>query len=164
LKQILDPTIARKKFDRELEAIGRNPHPVPQNPKVSWRIKISIFPRLIASVSGLAEKTFEVSLDCTNYDYDPPDIYFRSNGKPILWKNLQAIARRYPQPKGLLHDIVLYRDGTGFICREGNMGYHIAHKERNWLDIRATEKGRLFAIIENSLDALDLQDSRILER
>ncbi len=74
----------------------------------------------------------------------------------MSWADLERYGRPYLHPKGILHDVVRYRDGVGFICREGHFGFHAAHPDPNWLEIRSTERGRLFAIVENALDALNL--------
>jgi hypothetical protein len=158
LKNILDPRVARLKFESEKRAIGSSPHPVPQYPTVSWRVVKVAYPLLVAELAGPTGRLIRAVADCTNYDYDPPLIHFRTvQNEPIPWRNLQLVARTYPHPKGLFHDVTMYPDGEGFVCREGHFGYHTAHHEINWLDIRATEKGRLFAIVENAFDSLDLK-------
>lgn len=158
MKNILDPIVARLKFETERRTIGSSSHPVPQYPQVSWRVVRASYPLFVAELSGPSGRLLHAFADCTNYDYDPPSIHFRTlRNEPFLWRNLQLVARVYPHPKGPFHDITVYPDGEGFVCREGHFGYHIAHHDVNWLDIRATERGRLFAILENAFDALDLK-------
>lgn len=157
LRQVLDPSVARIKFKREVEQIGQSSYEIPQCTRVSWRISSAIFPTLKVEVHGLLQKSFTLVLDCTNYDYEPPSIHFEVAGKPTGWKGLQHLARFYPHANGNSYqDILVYINKEGFVCREGNFGFHVSHSVPNWLDIRSTERGRLFFIIENSLDALDL--------
>ena len=158
MRQILDPGVARLKFESEVRAIGGGLHPIPQNTRMSWRVTKASYPQFVAELIGESVPAIRVVADCTNYDYDPPLVHFRTaRGVPIPWRNLQLLGRVYSHPKGLFHDVTMYPNGVGFICREGHFGYHVAHQEPMWLDIRATAKGRLFAIIENTLDALNLQ-------
>jgi hypothetical protein len=157
MKQVLDPSIAKVKFQKEVEQIGESSHEVPQCTRVSWHVVSSVFPILKAELLGLLQSSFTIVLDCVNYDYEAPVIRFEVSGKRTGWKGLQNLARFYPHANGVSYqDILVYSNGEGFVCREGNFGYHVSHSEPNWLEIRPTARGRLYFIIENSLDALDL--------
>lgn len=164
---ILEPEVAKRKFTAGVGTLGRSRHSVPGFPGVSWRVAEATFPTLKILVTGPPGPLFFLSLDCTNYDFDPPWIaVLDTNDEPLAWGPLQVFGRSYMhydkggKPIGMRQDITWYQDNYGMICQRGNLAYHEAHNYDNWLDDRYRAEGSLPSIIESSLCSFDLDNVR----
>lgn len=93
---ILEPEVAKRKFTAGVGTLGRSRHSVPGFPGVSWRVAEATFPTLKILVTGPPGPLFFLSLDCTNYDFDPPWIaVLDTNDEPLAWGPLQVFGRSY---------------------------------------------------------------------
>ena len=162
--EIADPTATRTVFDRQVQSVTGGPYQIPGVPGFRWKVSRVRYPTLVAQVKGGPGVLFQVLVDCTNYDYDPPAVrYLRDNGDPISWRVMSGLGRFYLHTdsarRGLFQDIVSLSDAEGFVCVGGHRGYHEAHPAENWFDSRLT-LGRLFSIIETSILAVDFTKAK----
>lgn len=164
--EIADPAAVRAIFRRQVEACRGGPHKIPGVEGFRWKVVRATYPSVIAEVRGGPGIPFQVYVDCTNYDYDPPAVrYLRDNGDPIPWNLMSGLGRFYTHidsaRRGWLQDIVSLGESQGFVCIGGHRGYHEAHPAENWFDVRLT-LGRLFYVIQNTILAVDFRRARML--
>lgn len=158
VKVILNPKVAKAKFERSLKNFTVNTNVIP--PLMSWSVVSTTFPLLKSEISFDGSPRIRLVLDCTNYDFEAPTIHYENlNGALVPWSVVRGLAVTYPGKKMnqsvMLNDVILYPDGQGLVCRAGNQAYHQLHPEVNWQEIRTQDQGRLEFIIDVSVRLLD---------
>ncbi len=160
---ILDPRVARAIFERAASRLPLTRQSIPSPVQASWEVVARGFPEVTVQLEILGQPALQIVLNCLNYDYDPPAVGFRRlSGQPIRWSEFEHMARLYSGVvKGVqsdrVRDIVIYPNGGGFICLEGNAGFHQAHPERSWFALRTTPGGKLHSVIATAIAALNLE-------
>lgn len=162
--EIADPVATRTVFDRQVGSVSGGPYLIPGVQGFRWRVAEVRYPIFIAEVRGGPGTLFQLEIDCTGYDYEPPAVrYLRDNGDPIPWSLMSGLGRFYlhtdSMRKGMFQDIVSLSETKGFVCVGGHLGYHEAHPMENWFEVRLT-LGRLFSIVETSIRAVDFGKAR----
>ncbi len=156
-KIILNLEVAKSKFDLVCKDVIGRTNVIP--PQITWRVISTNFPLLKIEISLDNLPRILLVLNCTNYDYEGPTIYYESlKGIAIPWLTVHGLAVTYPGMKFnrrvTINDVILYPDGQGLVCRVGNAAYHQLHPEINWQDIRTQDQGRLEFIIDLSIRLL----------
>ena len=161
---IADSTATRAVFDQQVRSVAAGPYRIPGALGFRWKVARVRYPSLLAQVKGGPGVLFQVEVDCTDYDYEPPAVrYLRDNGDPISWGLMSGIGRFYTHTdsarKGWFQDIIALSETEGFVCVAGHRGYHEAHPAENWFENRLTA-GRLFSVIETSIRAVDFAKAK----
>jgi hypothetical protein len=160
-KPILDPSVARRVFEQAAAPILEGLHEIPGTPPLFWRVTDHSFPILRVSVIVGASVRLVLVLDCQNYDYDPPSCWFEyPDGKRAPWPRIRDLAALYTgvvrgELRDNVNDIIAFNGGEGLICRRGQAGFHEAHPNENWRELRKENAGRLPFIIDAAVRVLD---------
>lgn len=160
-RAILDPAVAREIFESAIRRLGKVVHPIPGTPVVGWRVDSAGFPWLKVAISALDADRLILAIDLTNYDYDPPTCHFETpSGNVVPWSRIRTLSLLYSgvvrgQPQNNISDILVFPNGEGFVCRQGQAGYHETHPEVSWREVRIQNTGRLDFIIDSTIRALD---------
>jgi hypothetical protein len=160
-KPVLEPSVARRVFEQAAASILAGVHEIPGTTPLFWKVTGHSFPNLRVSIIVGGHVRLILVLDCQNYDYDPPSCWFElPDGKRAPWPQIRNLAALYTgvvrgELRDNVNDIIAFNGGEGLICRRGQAGFHEAHPNENWRDVRKDTAGRLPFIIDAALRVLD---------
>jgi hypothetical protein len=164
--QVVDPTISRSKFEREVAAFRRHEK---EYRRRGWVIISARYPQVVLLLAAPQLKPvpvlFGVVLDYTNYDVDPPSVSIINpwTGEPLraeelltplprvrLLENAVSVGNQAPHID--VGQLLQWWEPTDlpFLCIRGVREYHRhpGHSGDSWLLHRGRGEGRLLAILD----------------
>jgi hypothetical protein len=165
---LVDPTVSRAKFERELAGYGRI---AADQRRHGWWILHAEFPEVLVAFAAPQLRPpavlFGASLDFTNYDLWAPSVTIVDpfTGEPLRYKDIPAALRlsrrvqqmvevpgigpvpgEVEQPLLIAHEV----EEIPFLCIPGVREYHDhpAHSGDSWLLHRGQGEGTLFFLLE----------------
>lgn len=165
---LVDPAVARAKFERELEAYRKI---AADQRQLGWLLLHAEFPEVLVAFASPQLNPpallFGVLLDFTNYDLWPPSVTIVNpfTAEPLRHRDIPQelqMLRRVPQMiavpglgqvAGQVEQPLLIAHGPDevpFVCLPGVKEYHEhpAHSGDSWLNHRGNGEGTLFFLLE----------------